>query len=98
MEFDSKEAGSGSLEILNTVPNGTVELRLHMTQPMEAINIVTYTLTPEGSGTRFTWAMSGDVNFLGKLVGVVIDCEKMVGDQFSQGIENLKAVVEAAPN
>ncbi len=39
--------------------------------------------------------MSGECGFLGKLVGVFLDCEKMVGDQFSEGIQSLKKVVES---
>jgi hypothetical protein len=38
--------------------------------------------------------MSGVTNYLGKLISVFIDCEKMVGDQFSEGLMNLKKVVE----
>ena len=96
MEFDgNKEAGSGKLEILNIVPNQSVEIKLTMTKPFFAENIVHYKLSPEGEGTRFTWSMSGENGFLGKLIGVLIDCEKMVADQFVVGINNLKALVEA---
>ncbi len=96
MQFDgNSEAGSGQLEILRIVPYAFVEIKLTMTKPMHAENIVQYKLTPEGSATRFTWSMSGDGGFFTKLISVFIDCEKMVGDQFNTGIANLKTVVEA---
>lgn len=95
MEFDgNSKAGSGNLEILKLVPNQLVEIRLIMTKPFGADNLIEYKLTPEGNGTRFTWSMSGDSGFMGKLMGVLIDCEKMVGDQFVSGIDNLKKIVE----
>lgn len=94
MEFESKEAGSGSIEILNIVPNESVSLRLIMTAPFKGDNRIEYKLTSEGDGTKFSWAMSGEGGFMGKLMAVLIDCEKMIGDQFSQGIANLKAVAE----
>ncbi|HVK61176.1 MAG TPA: SRPBCC family protein [Bdellovibrionales bacterium] len=95
MEFDGNaDAGSGKLEILKIVPNELVEIRLTMLKPIHADNIVEYRLTPEASGTKFTWAMHGDGGFFGKLINVFIDCEKMVAGQFSEGIANLKAVVE----
>ncbi len=98
MEFEgNKDAGSGQLEILNIVPNQLVEIRLTMTKPLYAQNLIQYKLTPENSGTRFSWSMSGDGGFMGKLISILIDCEKMVGDQFSAGIQNLKSVVEAHP-
>ncbi len=95
MDFDGNaEAGSGKLEILKIVPNQLVEIKLTMTKPFFAENLVTYTLTSEGASTRFSWAMSGDGGFLGKLIGTLIDCEAMVAGSFSQGIANLKAIIE----
>lgn len=95
MEFESQEAGSGKLEMLTLVPNELVQIRLTMTKPFYGENLVEYKLTSEGSGTRFTWSMSGENGFLGKLISVLIDCEKMIGKQFEEGISNLKALVES---
>ena len=99
MEFDgNRNVGSGRLEIMNVVPNQLVEIKLTMLRPFKADNIVQYRLNPKDHGTQFTWAMSGDNNFLSKLVGIFIDCDKMVGDQFSQGIRNIKILVESKNN
>ena len=96
MEFDgNRDAGSGKLEILKIVPNEVVEIRLTMLKPFQAENIVEYRLTPEAEGTRFSWVMSGDGGFLGKLLNFFIDCEKLVADQFTVGINNLKSLIEA---
>lgn len=95
MEFGSSKSGSGRLEILEIVPNQKVKLNLHMTAPFEANNLVTYTLTSEAEGTRFTWVMEGDGGFMGKLLATLIDCEKMVAGQFSDGIQNLKTLIES---
>lgn len=97
MEFESKEAGSGTLELLSVLPHDSVELRLLMTAPLAADHLIRYQLTAEGEATRFSWIMTGDGGFVGKLMTFFIDCDKMVGDQFTQGIENLKAVVEKRP-
>jgi polyketide cyclase/dehydrase/lipid transport protein len=96
MEFDgNSEAGSGKLEILKIVPNDLVQLKLTMTRPFFAENLIDYKLTSVSSGTEFSWAMAGDGGFLGKLISVFIDCEKMVAGEFTRGIANLKTVVEA---
>jgi len=95
MQFSgNNKVGEGQLEILKVIPNSLVEIRLAMVKPLSGINIIQYRLSPEGSSTRFSWSMVGDRNFLSKLVGIFIDCEKMVGDQFEQGIRNLKLIVE----
>jgi uncharacterized protein YndB with AHSA1/START domain len=97
VEFSgNQEVGSGRLELMSLAPNQKVEIRLTMTSPMKADNRVIYTLTPEGKGTRFSWAMEGDGGFMSKLVTLFIDCEKMVAGDFEKGIANLKAVVEGA--
>lgn len=95
MEFDgNREAGSGKLEMLKIIPFREVHIQLTMIKPIFTKNLVQYLLTPEAGGTRFTWIMSGDGGYMAKLVNVVIDCEKMTGDLFTQGISNLKNVVE----
>ncbi len=95
MDFEgNSQVGSGELEVLNLVPNQSVQLKLTMRKPFRAENTIDYTLTSEGSGTRFSWAMSGDGGFMGKLMGVFIDCEKMVGGELEKGIANLKQLVE----
>ena len=39
--------------------------------------------------------MSGKNNFFFKAGGLFIDCEKMIGPQFEEGLANLKALSEA---
>ncbi|QDK39325.1 SRPBCC family protein [Bdellovibrio sp. NC01] len=95
MEFDgNKDAGSGKLEILKITPSTEVDMRLIMVKPFPADNLIEYRLTPEGTGTKLTWSMSGENGFFGKMITVFIDCDKMIGDQMNQGIKNLKEVVE----
>lgn len=93
-DFESKEAGSGRLEMTKIVPNERVEIKLTMTSPFPSENLVTYTLAPEDGATKFTWSMSGENGFLGKLLSVFIDCDKLIGGQFEDGIAALKTLVE----
>lgn len=95
MEFESNEAGSGKLEMLKVIPNELVEIRLTMLKPFFGVNLVTYRLTPEGEGTNFSWSMTGEGGFMGKLMATLIDCEKLIASDFEKGIANLKTLVEA---
>lgn len=95
MQFESNQAGSGHLELVGMLANKSVDIRLVMAKPFAADNQVHYSLEPVEGGTKFTWAMDGEGGFMGKLISVVINCEKMVGDQFSEGIANLKKLVES---
>ena len=46
------------------------------------------------TATDVTWAMHGPVPFIGKIMHLLIDCDKMVGKDFATGLENMKAVAE----
>jgi hypothetical protein len=38
--------------------------------------------------------MDGRVPFMGKLMGLVMNCDKMVGKQFEEGLAKLKGLAE----
>lgn len=97
MEFEgNQDAGSGYLEMLSLIPNTEAQIKLVMVKPFSAENLIIYTLTPEdgGASTRFTWSMSGDGGFIGKLMNVFVDCEKMITNEFEKSFQNLKVIVE----
>ena len=91
----NSDVGSGRLELMKVEINKSAEIKLTMTEPMKGENHIIYTLTPEPDGTRFSWSMSGDGGFVMKLMSVFIDCEKMIAGQFTEGIANLKTIVES---
>jgi hypothetical protein len=91
--FDGKkEVGAGSVEILR--PNQEVKLRLLMSRPMKADNIIVYKLEPMGTETRFTWSMQGENGFFGKLFVTLVDCRKMLTKDMNEGFQNLRQIVE----
>ena len=72
-------------------------MQLDMIRPMKARNTVEFTLAAKGAATdmtEVTWAMNGRVPFLGKLMGLVMNCDKMVGSQFEEGLAKLKGLAE----
>jgi uncharacterized protein YndB with AHSA1/START domain len=94
-EFDgNKEVGKGRLEIIEAVPPAKVVLTLDMIEPMQGHNIVEYTLEPKGDGTDVTWAIHGSNTYLGKVMCVFFNMDKMIGKDFEAGLANLKALVE----
>lgn len=89
------EVGEGKMTITESVRDETVALSLEFLKPMESTSTARFTFTPEGEGrTHVTWVMEGHNNFISKVIGLVMNCEKMVGEQFEQGLANLKATVE----
>jgi uncharacterized protein YndB with AHSA1/START domain len=90
------KVGAGNMELTASNPSSLVAIDLNMLKPMKVSNKVTFTLTPNGTQTNVTWAMQGKSPFMAKLMGVVMDMDKMVGGQFEEGLGNLKRVVEGA--
>jgi len=88
------KVGEGRIEITEVHAPDKVAMRLQIVKPMRADNRVEFTLQPNGNATNVTWQMSGKQPFLGKIVTLFIDCDKMVGREFDKGLANLKAIAE----
>ena len=86
----NNKVGSGSMVITQSKPDDFIHLRLDFLKPMKATNIAQFTFQPEGNQTKVTWTMSGKNNFIGKLFNLLVNCDKMVGKQFEEGLANLQ--------
>ena len=92
----NNKVGAGNMAITESRPHELIKLDLNFTRPMTASNVTVFTFQPAGNGTRVTWTMAGNNNFVGKLFNVFVNCDKMVGGQFEQGFANMAAVVSGA--
>lgn len=92
----NNKVGIGSMTITESRPNDFIQFRLEFQKPMQATNTAEFAFKSEGDQTTVTWTMTGTNNFVGKVMGLVMNCDKMVGGQFAQGLASLKAVVEAS--
>jgi hypothetical protein len=92
--WDSKKAGAGRMEIVDSTPPSKLGVKLDFIKPMEAHNMVEFLLQPQGAATKVTWAMYGPQPFFSKLMGIVFSMDKIVGKDFEAGLANLKAAAE----
>lgn len=93
----NNKIGAGRNTITESSPNEFVRFRLEFSKPMVATNAVEFAFQTRGADTLVTWTMSGKRNFPGKLFGLVLNCDKMCGDQFEKGLAKMKSSVEARP-
>jgi hypothetical protein len=91
----NKDIGAGSATIIESKPGELVRLRMDWKRPMEGVATVDFTFKPEGDKTVMTWAMYGRNGLMGKLVSLFVDCDKMCGPQFEQGLADVARVVAA---
>lgn len=92
----NNKVGIGSMTITESRPNDFIQFRLDFQKPMKATNTAEFAFKSEGDQTTVTWTMAGTNNLMGKVMGLIMNCDKMVGGQFAQGLASLKAVVEAS--
>lgn len=90
----NKTVGAGRMEIVEAQLNRKVAAKLHFIKPFEAHNTAEFILVQQADGTEVTWAMYGPQTFMGRLMGIVLSMERLVGGQFEQGLASLKAVAE----
>lgn len=96
-DFDGNgNVGRGTLSIVEPSGPNTVSMKLDMLAPMEAHNLIDFTLQPQGTGTQVTWAMHGPTPFLAKVMHTILDMDKMLGTDLDAGLADLKALAERA--
>ena len=94
-DWDSKAVGSGAMEIIGQQHGRAVQMKLDFVKPFEAHNQVEFALQPTADGaTEVRWRMHGPANFLSKLMGIFINMDKMCGDDFEVGLQNLRQLAE----
>jgi uncharacterized protein YndB with AHSA1/START domain len=88
------KSGEGSMTIVESQPNHRVRYRMDFRKPFAATHTAEFTIVPKGNQAEVSWSLYGDNPFIGKVMSVLIDCDKMCGDQFIKGLTNLKKLVE----
>jgi hypothetical protein len=86
--------GSGSMQILDTVQHSKITVKLDFITPFEGHNMAQFTLVPANGSTNVTWAMYGPNTYLGKVMSVFFNMDKMVGPQFEKGLTDLRSISE----
>lgn len=95
LDFEGNDqTGQGRVSVVRVVPPQEVHMTLDMVKPMVCHNAIVFRLQTVPQGTQVTWAMSGAVPYLGKLVHLFFSMERMVGGEFEAGLADLKALAE----
>jgi hypothetical protein len=90
-----KNIGEGRMEIIESKPNEKIALRLEFLKPFEATHTAEFTLQPGSDGsTTVTWAMTGQLKYVFKIVHLFFNMDAMVGKDFEAGLVDLKTMAE----
>jgi Polyketide cyclase / dehydrase and lipid transport len=91
----NRKAGSGTMEIVESVPASRINVRLQFTKPFKALNPTSFTFTPVPDGTEVTWAMTGENKGPAKVFALFMNMDKLVGQDFERGLKSLTEAVAA---
>ena len=91
------EVGEGRTTIIESRPGELIRVKLEFVRPFTATSTATFTLKPEGERTAVTWSLDGRNGFPAKAMGLVMNMDKMIGDDFEKGLAQMKTIAEAAP-
>ena len=94
-ESGREQVGQGSQEIVDSIPNQRVEMRLEFGD--KGNGNATFLLEPEGAATRVRWQFRTNFGWdlFGRYVGLMLD--SMIGMSYEKGLNTLKAQVEERP-
>jgi uncharacterized protein YndB with AHSA1/START domain len=94
-ESDDKNVGKGEQEITGIIDGERIDYELRFIEPFESTSQA-YMITEDVSDfqTRVRWGFTGRMNYPMNLMLLFMDFEKMIGDDFDHGLENLKAILE----
>jgi hypothetical protein len=90
----NSNVGSGRMEITDTAQPSRVTIALDFIKPFEGHNVAEFTMAQQGDATNVTWKMDGPTPYLGKLIGVFINMDTMIGRDFEAGLANMRTIAE----
>ena len=93
----NRDVGEGRMTITDATPPGSLTQKLEFMKPPQPPSAVHFTIAPEGSGSRVTWAMDGNNNYASKVMCMFVSLDAMIGKDFESGLTSLKQVAEAEP-
>lgn len=95
-ESQHKQVGEGEQEIKKLVPNERIETEIRFQKPMKSIANAYFTLTEAGENqTNVSWGFTSRTPWPFNLFMLFFNMENAVGNDFSEGLANMKKLIEA---
>lgn len=96
----NKKAGAGSMTISSSTASSQVSIAMAFLKPFKSQSTVQFLIAPSGTSSvavpahEVTWTMSGKNQLVSKVMSVFMSMDKLIGEDFAEGLANLKRVAE----
>ena len=97
MSWNGKILGSGKLTITS---NNTSKIDYDLTffEPFQSFSQGNFSLMQDKNDIKITWVNQGELSYpIGRIMGLFMSYDKMMGPDFEKGLKKLKEVVEKDP-
>ncbi len=92
--WDGEKTGQGTMTITKAEAPNQLGIRLQFKTPMESEAATVFDIAGKGSNVEITWSLDGENRFMGKLFGLLMGMEDMIGSAYEDSLANLKTLVE----
>lgn len=82
--WTGEQVGKGTATLVEARPFSYAKASLHFKEPFENMATDEYFLEPSGSGTKVLHRMSGENDYMGKLFGLFMSMDAMIGGNFEK--------------
>ena len=90
----NREVGEGRMTVIESQAPVRFRLRMEFLAPFKATHEAAFELKSEGSATHVSWAMTGRHPFIGKIMCLFFNMDRMVGRDFEAGLAALRERAE----
>jgi hypothetical protein len=91
----NRKAGAGTMTLTRIEP-ARVDVDLRFTAPFRSTSTVVFDLTEADGRTEIVWRMESPRTLSSRIMGAVVNIDKLVGGDFEKGLAKLRDVVESA--
>ncbi|WP_347069152.1 GyrI-like domain-containing protein [Flavobacterium sp. WV_118_3] len=85
--------GTGKMETIKTIGTDSIQQKIYFDQS-ETPSDVYWVFTPVKGGTKVTWGMKGNMNFMMKAFSILSGgSDRMLGPMFEKGLENIDNIL-----
>jgi uncharacterized protein YndB with AHSA1/START domain len=94
-ESADNNVGKGEQEITKVNEGERVESEVRFEKPFKGVSFVTFITEPVSTDkTKVRWVFSGPKNYMMKVMHVVLNIEKKLGNDLQVSLGNLKTILE----
>lgn len=87
------KVGEGSMAIEESSSEG-VRIDMRFIKPWKAVCVARFHFTRQGDATNVRWTMDGPQIFMGKVMSLFMNMDRMIGKDFEEGLAGLKREAE----